>query len=344
MAEGAAHDLAEDIAATFVGGQNPVRNEERGCAGMIRNNAQRSGTPFAPLGLNFFLVVYAAEFGGAPHQGHKKISVVVGDDPLQDGGDAFEAHASVHAGLGQGSKNAAGVAVELHEHEIPDFDVAAAVAGELAIDVSVVRRFRPHVVMDFAARPTRTRVAHGPEIIFEAGNREDALFRNILFAPEAACFFIYSERFARRNFRAAKHRYVQLALCNSKPFRRSEQLPGKRNRFLLEIIAKRKVPKHLKKRVMSLCEADVFEVVVFAARANAFLAGRRPRVVPLFQPKEHVLELVHPGIGKEQRGIAMWHQRRTADAAMSFAFKKAQEPFADFVPAPESLAFHYARQ
>src|SRR2546426_7497487 len=37
-------------------------------------------------------------------------------------------------------------------------------------------------------------VAHGPEILLEPGNRKDALFRNIFFAPEAACFFNHTER------------------------------------------------------------------------------------------------------------------------------------------------------
>ena len=46
---------------------------------------------------------------------------------LQHRGQALEAHAGVNAGLGQRRHHARGVAAELHEHEIPDLDIAVAV-------------------------------------------------------------------------------------------------------------------------------------------------------------------------------------------------------------------------
>ena len=39
-------------------------------------------------------------------------------------------------GFGSGVERAARVAIELHEHEIPDLDVAAALAGEFAVGVA----------------------------------------------------------------------------------------------------------------------------------------------------------------------------------------------------------------
>ena len=44
--------------------------------------------------------------------------------------------------------------------------------------------------------------------------------------------------------------------------------------------------------------ADILEIVVLAAGADALLGGRRPGIAALFQPGEHVLELDHARIGE----------------------------------------------
>ena len=107
--------------------------------------------------------------------------------------------------------------------------------------------------------------------------------------------------------------------------RRSNQLPGERDGVLLEIIAEGKIPQHLEKSVMAIGEADVFEVVVLAAGAHALLRGSGALVVALLEPQENVLELVHPRVGEEQRGIADGHQRGTAHDAMAVGGKKVQK-------------------
>src|SRR5437899_12609976 len=119
--------------------------------------------------------------------------------------------------------------------------------------------------------------------------------------------------------RRLKYGYVKFFLWDGKPFWRSQQLPGVSNGFLLEIIAEGKIAEHLEKRVMPLGEADIFEVVVLAAGAHAFLRRRRPRVIPLFEAEENVLELVHPCIRKQQRSVPMRHQRRAAHPPVALA-------------------------
>ncbi len=79
---------------------------------------------------------------------------------------------------------AGGVAVELHEDQVPDFYVAAAVAGELALliaNVAFFGGFDAHVVENFAAGAAGAGVAHGPEIVFEAGDGDDALGGDVFF-------------------------------------------------------------------------------------------------------------------------------------------------------------------
>jgi hypothetical protein len=73
---------------------------------------------------------------------------------------------------------------------------------------------------------------------------------------------------------------------------------------------------------------------VLAAGADAFLCGCGAVVVALLEAEENILELVHPGVGEEQRGIAVGNERGAADAAMAFALKEFEEGLADVVSAP----------
>ncbi len=50
---------------------------------------------------------------------------------------------------------------------------------------------------------------------------------------------------------------------------------------------------------MAFGEADIFQVVVLAAGADAFLRGGGAVVVAFFQAEKNVLELVHPGVGEK---------------------------------------------
>ena len=131
---------------------------------------------------------------------------------MEDGSDAFEAHAGVHARLGEGVQLTVAITVVLHEHQIPDFNVAAAVARERALRgcdaVAKIGGSGAHIVVDFAAWAAGASVPHGPEIFFESRDREDSLGRHVLPKPEALGLFIDAQRVARRNFRATKYRHV----------------------------------------------------------------------------------------------------------------------------------------
>ena len=80
------------------------------------------------------------------------------------------------------------------------------------------------------------------------------------------------------------------------------------NRIVLEIIAETEVSEHFKERVMTRRVADVIKVVVLAAGADALLRGRCA-VQRLIKAQEVGLELVHTGIGKEQRRIVLGNDR-----------------------------------
>src|SRR3546814_12959307 len=78
---------------------------------------------------------------------------------------------------------------------------------------------------------------------------------------------------------------------------------GEFDRRLLEVVAEGEVAEHLEKGVVPGGVADVLEIVVLAAGADAFLRGGRAPVGPRLRAGEDVLELHHAGIGEEKRWI-----------------------------------------
>ena len=77
-----------------------------------------------------------------------------------------------------------------------------------------------------------------------------------------------------------------------------QQLPGKGDRFLLEVITEGKVAEHFKEGVMAGSPTHIFQVVMLPAGTDTLLRTAGPQVIPLFQTEEDVLELVHTGVGK----------------------------------------------
>ena len=105
--------------------------------------------------------------------------------------------------------------------------------------------------------------------------------------------------------------------------------------MLLEIVAEGKIAEHFEEGVVAIGEADIFEVIVLAAGADAFLAGGGAVVVALLEAEEDVLELIHAGVGEEERGIVGGDERRAAHDFVAALFEEAQKHFARFVAGEE---------
>ena len=77
--------------------------------------------------------------------------------------------------------------------------------------------------------------------------------------------------------------------------------------------------------------ADIFQVVVLAARPHAFLRGGGAGVVALLESEENVLELVHAGVGEQQGGVVRGDERGTAHHAVPAGGEEVEEALADLV-------------
>ena len=150
-------------------------------------------------------------------------------------------------------------------------------------------------------------------------------------------FFVDAELGAGGDFGAAENGDVQFRFGDGEPFGRSDQLPGVGDGVFFEIVAEGKIAEHFEKSVMALGEADIFQVVVLSAGADAFLRGGGAFVIALLEAEEDVLELVHPGVGEKQGGIAVRNERGAAHDAVAAFLEEFQEGGADFVAGHVSL-------
>ncbi len=70
---------------------------------------------------------------------------------------------------------------------------------------------------------------------------------------------------------------------------------------MFEIVAEAEVAQHFEEGVMTRGVTDVFQIIVFTACTNATLCSGSAGIITFVEPKEYVLELVHPGVGKQQK-------------------------------------------
>ena len=83
---------------------------------------------------------------------------------------------------------------------------------------------------------------------------------------------------------------------------------------------------------MPVGEPHIFQIVVLAAGAHAFLRSGGAGVVALLQSQKNVFELIHACVREQQRGIIRWHQRRGMHLLVPFLHKEVEELAADFRP------------
>ena len=119
---------------------------------------------------------------------------------------------------------------------------------------------------------------------------------------------------------ARKHRDVKFFARDGEFL--GDQFPRPGNGFLLKVVAEGKVAEHFEEGVVARGAAHLLEVVVLAARAHALLRGRGARIIAALAAQEYVLELVHAGIGKQQRRVIRRHQRRRTHNPMAARLAK----------------------
>ncbi len=112
-----------------------------------------------------------------------------------------------------------------------------------------------------------------------------------------------------------------------------QQRPGVFDRVVLEIVAEREVAEHFEERVVARGIADVVEIVVLSAGADAFLRGRGADVGALLDAGEDVLELHHAGVGEHQRRVVARDERARGHDLVPAPGEELEEVRSDLVDA-----------
>ncbi len=308
----AADDPPQHVAAPLVPGNHSVDDQKAAGADMVGDDVERRVRKRLLSGLA----------RSRTNQVLEQIDLVVRVNALQHCRDALEAHSGIDGRLRQRMQHTRIVAVELHEHEIPDLDVAVAVgvgaARRPALDPRAV------VVEDLTAGAARAGVRHLPEIVglvFLAAR---------LVADAHAAFGRHADHLRPQDVRFV----VGFVYGGPEPLGRQavdlgEQLPREVNRVLLEIVAEREVAEHLEERVVARGISHVLQVVVLAARAHAALRSRCAHVRALLPAEERVLELHHPGVHEQQRRVVRGHERARGHDRVGLRAKILEKARAD---------------
>ena len=248
VAHDATQDAAHDVARFFIGRRDTVADQHRRRPRMVGDNAK------AHIVFGVRTVVLAAQFGGAIEDRPGAVNLVKVVDALQDRGHPFKAHTGVDVlgrKLAEDRKTllvTACAAFELHEHEVPDFEITLFVRDGAAAHTES----RAAVVVDLAARPARTWHSHRPEVVGHAAPL-NALSRDADHVmPDRGRLVVVlvdsrPQQFGIEAIAAGLNRTRQ-------------QLPGERDCPLFEVVAEREVAAHLEERCVPGRLADLVDV------------------------------------------------------------------------------------
>ena len=259
------------------------------------------------------------------------VGVVVGGLSLQCAHQSLEAHAGVDNLGGKPFQAAVCLAVELHEHEVPDFNHLRVVfVHQLAAGYFALLFFRTGVHMDFRTRTARSRITHFPEVIVFVAI-QNVVFRQELL-PVRSGFVV-----AFQSFFGATFEYGGVEVFGVEFQYIHQILPCPGDGFFLEVVAERPVAQHLEHGVVVGIVTYFLQVVVFSAYAKAFLRVSNSFVFRRVVAQNDIFKLVHSRIGEHQRGVILNHHRGRRHYLVTFTFEETLERVSDFVCSQHTL-------
>mmetsp|Transcript_1474 Transcript_1474/g.4793 ORF Transcript_1474/g.4793 Transcript_1474/m.4793 type:complete len:801 (-) Transcript_1474:135-2537(-) len=234
---------------------------------------------------------------------HEDIRGVVAPLLLEDAGHALESGARVNVLGRQLPEFATCLFVVLDEHNVPNLKHV----GVVHVDQLRHTTAPDAVIVYLTARPTRTLVAHLPEIILGV-KRQHAFLRQVL-APDVPGLKVRPQT---KTLVPSKVRRVQSVLVH--PVHLRQKPPCHSNCLLLEVVPKRPVAQHLEHGVMVRVLADIIQVVVLATCSDALLRVARPfefgeTTGGIRRPQEDGFVLVHTCVSKQQRRVVDGNDR-----------------------------------
>ncbi len=229
--------------------------------------------------------------------------------------EALKAHTGVDNLGGKRFEAAVGLAVILHEHEVPDFDNLRMVfVHKLATRDFLTLLGRTKVDMDLRAGAAGACIAHFPKVVVLVA--VDDMVGRKMFAPYRLGFIVAFETFG-----CAALEYGGIEVCRIEMKNIYKIFPCHVDGALLEIVAERPVAEHFEHSMVISVMAYFLKVVVLAAHTEALLRVGHAAALGGGVAKDDVLELVHARVGKHQRGVVFDYHRCGRHDMMAFRLK-----------------------
>ncbi len=308
VADRLAEHAAQDVAAALVAREDAVADEEDGAAGVVGDDAERLGLDRVDA------VGDASQLAGALDDVGIEVGLVHRARALHEEDEALEAHAGIDARLVQRGADAVCRRVVLHEHVVPQLEVARAIAAGRAVRLTTAP-LRTAIDVDLGVGAVRADRAGRPPVVVQL---RDALLRHAdLVAPDAERLLILR-----------MHRRVELLGGEVHPL--GQELPRPREGFALEIIANREVAEHEEEGAVGLV-ADLVDI----DGAEALLDGAHALRWRGLQPEEVRDHLLHAG-GGEEDGLVLGrgHERRAGNVQMVLGLEEVDEHLAELDAGP----------
>ena len=289
------HDPTQDVPGSVVRRSDSFANQKGHGPRVVRDHLVAESLALDGVG------IVTDELREPLDDGHEQIGLVVRVDALQDRGGPLQAHPGVHALERQGRQRPVRGAVVLHEHKVPELEIARAGLGVIRDAVGALAELGAAVVVDLATRPAGAGLGHLPEVVIvpdrDIAPARDALEGHAdLLRPDLERLLVIGIDRGR-----------QALLRDAKVF--GKKLPCPADRLALEVVAKAPIAEHLEERLVARSAPDLLEVVVLAGYSEAGLCVDRPAVPTLLLTGQHALELDHAGVNEEQGGVVAGEQR-----------------------------------
>ena len=269
----------------------------------------------------------AAEFANLADVRLENVGIVVRVLALHDAHKTLESHTRVDDLCRQGLKRAVGLAVVLHEYEVPDFDNLGIIlvhqVGTLDAR-SLAFLFGTAVDVDFGTWSTGTGIAHFPEIVVLVA--VDDMVCGEEFLPVCSGLVVALQSFFLRTLKDGN---IEMGGVDTEYV--DKKTVGPFNGFLLEIVSERPVAKHLEHGVVIGVVTHFLKVVVLTGNAQTLLAVGLTAAFGFGISEDDVLELVHAGIGEHERRVVLDDHRCRRNNKVALLLEKLYERFADFV-------------
>ena len=160
ITHGAAQDAADDVAGLGVRGQLSVSNRKCNGAQVVCNDAH------GHVRLFLLAILESAQFADAADDGLEHVSIVVRVLALHHTDQALKSHAGIDDLVGERFQRTVGLAIVLHENEVPNLNhLRVVLVHQFGTAHGCFFLLAASIDMDFGARTAGTRIAHLPEVV-----------------------------------------------------------------------------------------------------------------------------------------------------------------------------------